>query len=65
MGEHVLGVDGVGGSSPPASTKFVASCSSLVSRKGKTKTYKHKTGSEAELSIRYILQCCDLRGTTV
>lgn len=33
MGEHVLGVDGVGGSSPPASTKLVASCSYLVKAK--------------------------------
>lgn len=50
MGEHVLGVDGVGGSSPPASTKFVASCSSLVSSENKINTPKDRTGSQAELS---------------
>ena len=37
MGERVLGVDEVGGSNPPASTKFVARCSYLVRKASRKK----------------------------
>ncbi len=41
-------MDGVGGSSPPASTKFVASCSLLVSPKGK----KNKHSSDIKRNTK-------------